>query len=126
MPGPLCGSSRTGCRDRRRQRRRRSRAGCPQVGRIVKPPSRLLTPKPVEGHRTPWGLGLLGAAVLATGILGANRYLQSRYEAAKVAKSLTAGDPARAPWLFTRYGCGGCHTIAGVAGADGRVGPPLQ
>ena len=24
-----------------------------------------------------------------------------------------------------RYGCGGCHTIPGVPGADGKVGPSL-
>ena len=65
-------------------------------------------------------------AVLAAGILGANRYLEWRYELVAVAKNVTGGDPARAQWLFTRYGCSGCHTIAGVAGADGRVGPPLQ
>ena len=33
--------------------------------------------------------------------------------------------PARAPEIMRRYGCGGCHTIPGLAGADGQVGPPL-
>jgi hypothetical protein len=27
--------------------------------------------------------------------------------------------------IFTRAGCPVCHTIPGVSGADGRVGPPL-
>ncbi|HEX2027409.1 MAG TPA: c-type cytochrome [Nitriliruptorales bacterium] len=27
--------------------------------------------------------------------------------------------------LIKQYGCGTCHTIPGVAGADGLVGPPL-
>lgn len=27
--------------------------------------------------------------------------------------------------LIKQYGCGSCHTIPGVAGADGLVGPPL-
>ena len=27
---------------------------------------------------------------------------------------------------MSRYGCAGCHTIPGVRGASGRVGPPLQ
>jgi cytochrome c1 len=27
--------------------------------------------------------------------------------------------------LITRYGCGSCHEIPGVKGADGLVGPPL-
>jgi cytochrome c1 len=39
---------------------------------------------------------------------------------------LTGGDPSRAPPLMTRYGCAGCHTIDGIPGADGRVGPPLN
>src|SRR3954469_11327669 len=40
--------------------------------------------------------------------------------------ALTGGDPSRAPWLMTRYGCAGCHTIGGVPDADGQVGPPLK
>jgi len=27
--------------------------------------------------------------------------------------------------IFTRAGCAVCHTIPGIPGADGRVGPPL-
>jgi len=42
-----------------------------------------------------------------------------------IARALTGGDPARGPVLMTRYGCGGCHTIPGVPGADGQVGPTL-
>ncbi|HKN92977.1 MAG TPA: c-type cytochrome [Thermoleophilaceae bacterium] len=28
--------------------------------------------------------------------------------------------------LIAHYGCGACHQIGGVAGADGHVGPPLK
>ena len=35
-------------------------------------------------------------------------------------------DPARGPALMRDYGCIGCHVIPGVAGAHGRVGPPLE
>jgi cytochrome c1 len=38
---------------------------------------------------------------------------------------LTAGDPARGPALMRKYGCQTCHTIPGVSGANGLVGPPL-
>ena len=41
------------------------------------------------------------------------------------AKALTGGEPDHAPALLVRYGCGGCHTISGAAGADGQVGPSL-
>ena len=37
-------------------------------------------------------------------------------------------DPAtrRGAKLISRYGCGSCHTIPGINGADGMVGPPLD
>ena len=35
------------------------------------------------------------------------------------------GDAERGERALVRYGCGGCHTIPGVAGAEGAVGPPL-
>ncbi|HEY0777279.1 MAG TPA: cytochrome c oxidase assembly protein [Gemmatirosa sp.] len=36
-----------------------------------------------------------------------------------------APDPARGERAIRTYGCGSCHTIPGVRGADGMVGPPL-
>jgi cytochrome c1 len=44
---------------------------------------------------------------------------------AREAASITGGDPARAPELMRHYGCVACHTIPGVPGAVGLVGPPL-
>ena len=35
------------------------------------------------------------------------------------------GDPARGREITRKYGCGSCHVIPGVAGANGLVGPPL-
>ncbi len=35
------------------------------------------------------------------------------------------GDPERGPELMQKYGCITCHTVPGVAGANGNVGPPL-
>ncbi|HET6632396.1 MAG TPA: cytochrome c oxidase assembly protein [Rhodanobacteraceae bacterium] len=37
----------------------------------------------------------------------------------------SGADPQRGAALINRYGCGGCHTIPGISGADGLVGPPL-
>ena len=37
----------------------------------------------------------------------------------------TGGDPARGRAVIQQYGCGACHTIPGVGGARGLVGPPL-
>jgi cytochrome c len=35
------------------------------------------------------------------------------------------GDPDRGQRLISDYGCGSCHVVPGVHGADGLVGPPL-
>ena len=39
--------------------------------------------------------------------------------------ALTGGNPERGRAAIRAYGCGGCHTIPGVPGANGLVGPPL-
>jgi cytochrome c2 len=36
------------------------------------------------------------------------------------------GDTKRGKTLIAEYGCGNCHLIPKVAGADGNVGPPLM
>ncbi len=36
------------------------------------------------------------------------------------------GDPTRGKTAMRRYGCGACHTIPGVDGANGKVGPSLE
>jgi cytochrome c len=36
-----------------------------------------------------------------------------------------SGDPDRGRAQLVEFGCGTCHTIPGVTGADGRVGPSL-
>lgn len=42
------------------------------------------------------------------------------------ARPLVYGGEARAGAALIRgYGCGTCHTVPGVRGADGKVGPPL-
>ena len=35
------------------------------------------------------------------------------------------GDPSRGAALISWYGCGACHTVPGIAGANSLVGPPL-
>lgn len=37
----------------------------------------------------------------------------------------TGGDPVRGKDLIARYDCGSCHSIPGIRGAQGLVGPPL-
>jgi cytochrome c2 len=38
----------------------------------------------------------------------------------------TPGDAGRGGRLIAQYGCGGCHIVPGISGADGLVGPPLN
>src|SRR5436853_898419 len=45
--------------------------------------------------------------------------------AEREAAAMTGGNPARGREVISRYGCSTCHTIPGVNGAEGLVGPPL-
>jgi len=38
----------------------------------------------------------------------------------------TGGDSAAGGRNLYRYGCGSCHTIPGIVGARGKVGPSLE
>ena len=40
--------------------------------------------------------------------------------------SVTGGEPRKAPDIIRHYGCGACHTIPGVPGANASVGPSLK
>ena len=42
------------------------------------------------------------------------------------AARLTGGDPQRGKVAIRQYGCSTCHTIPGVEGATGLVGPQLD
>lgn len=60
------------------------------------------------------------ALVLALGV-GA-----CREEPAPRPPGTLAGEPGAGAEAIREYGCGGCHTIPGIEGADTLVGPPLQ
>jgi cytochrome c2 len=69
---------------------------------------------------------LLAAAALVAGTAAIGMAALGARETRERAIALTGGDPERGRALLTRYGCSGCHTIPGIARADGLVGPPLQ
>lgn len=75
-------------------------------------------------NRSVW----LGAAAIALlcALIGTNmvKNWQQRLQAARLLTQ--GGDPSRAPPIFRRYGCTGCHQIPGIAGADGQVGGALS
>jgi cytochrome c len=68
---------------------------------------------------------VLAVAVLVAGAATAG-LTWSSHKKEKLASALTGGDPTQAPEIMRRYGCAGCHTIPGVPGADGLVGPALS
>jgi cytochrome c oxidase assembly factor CtaG len=45
---------------------------------------------------------------------------------AEAAAHLTGGSAVRGAEATRRFGCGACHVIPGIAGANGQVGPPLD
>jgi cytochrome c2 len=70
-------------------------------------------------------LGIAGALVLAS-MAVATALLNQHESRRAVAIAMTGGDPAQGPALIRRYGCGGCHQISAVPGANGKVAPPLD
>jgi len=72
-----------------------------------------------EGARRAVRLALVSLVVLASACGGMNE------AGAREAAALTGGDPSRGPDLMRKYGCQTCHTVPGVVGANGLVGPPL-
>jgi cytochrome c2 len=65
-------------------------------------------------------LGLLAALM---GLLAACSALQL---SAQPARPVPGGDVQRGAAAIRAYGCGSCHNIPGVAGADSMAGPPLD
>ena len=59
------------------------------------------------------------------GRLGMVAVLAALHGCADPAPTVADGDATRGADAIRRYGCGACHRIAGIAGADGNVGPPL-
>ena len=50
----------------------------------------------------------------------------SGHAAVSEAETLTGGSVERGKAAIGKYGCGSCHTIPGIAGAEATVGPPLN
>jgi putative membrane protein len=66
--------------------------------------------------------GTLMILLAALSLAGCRR---SSALAAEEAARITGGDPARGSIAVRHYGCGACHTIPGIEGARGTVGPTL-
>jgi cytochrome c len=80
----------------------------------------------MPSSRTSWALVLAVLALLcgAIALLANQRSLRDQQR--QRAEVLTGGHAAHGQVLFSAKGCGGCHTLSGVAQASGMVGPPLD
>ena len=74
-----------------------------------------------KGFRVPNKFMLFALGCAAVLLLGCDN--QSKWQ---TARATTGGDPQRGIAAIKRYGCGSCHTIPGISGAVGLVGPPLS
>ena len=89
-------------------------------------PSVERSPPPHRSFLSRWRVIVALAALAALGIgIAAGYRIRHAQKHREAAIALTGGDPERGAALAGRYGCGGCHTIPGVPGARGLVGPPL-
>lgn len=66
----------------------------------------------------------LGCVALVACAFGTSSCASSEAQA-RMADRVTGGDTHRGAAAIYKYGCGSCHTIAGIANARGLVGPPL-
>ena len=60
----------------------------------------------------------VGVAALSLGLSGCGE--------SKSAGVDWIGDPKAGAGMIMQLGCGHCHSVPGVEGADGEVGPPLE
>jgi len=76
-----------------------------------------------------WWVGIstaLAVLVVVVAALGGVLVSKRAADARRAwAENLTGGSADRALTLIAANGCGGCHQIPGIPGADGDVGPPL-
>jgi cytochrome c len=61
---------------------------------------------------------MCGLLAIAIGLSACNR------DTLRQAAELTGGNPKRGQAAIRQHGCSSCHTIPGVPGANGLVGPP--
>jgi cytochrome c2 len=68
--------------------------------------------------------GTAGVALLAAAA-GYQNYRSAQSQLRGKVEAMTGGHVESGRRAFAAYGCGACHSISGVGGASGLVGPPL-
>ncbi len=80
-------------------------------------------PSKLHNLTAPAGIGI---AVIAALVASLTWWNERRAATLHEAQGSTGGQIARAVPLMLANGCAGCHTIDGVPGAQGMVGPTLD
>lgn len=68
---------------------------------------------------------LIGVLVITLLVSGCTDMMDSAYQLPVADTQVENGSPERGRRLIMNYGCGACHAVDGVPGANGAVGPPL-
>jgi cytochrome c len=76
-------------------------------------------------RRSPSLAAIAAVAVVAAGVAAVAGGAFSACHTADPAHAVPDGDPERGELAIRRYGCGTCHEIPGIRGANGHVGPSL-
>ncbi len=71
-------------------------------------------------------LAVLVCSLFFLPLAGCDDVSPERFEAQAATGYETGGDPQKGADSVAAIGCGACHTIPGVNGANGLVGPPLN
>jgi putative membrane protein len=75
----------------------------------------------LRAHTAARTLVLLAAVTTAAALGGCGRQAEGEAES-----GITGGNAERGRAAIRSFGCGACHEVRGVPGADGRVGPSLN
>lgn len=73
-----------------------------------------------------YALAALGGLLMVVVVVTAFWRGVPRDPAIAALRSVPGGDVGRGRAALRRYACGSCHSIPGVPGAEGRVGPRLN
>ena len=64
-------------------------------------------------------------AIVTAVVAGISIYAETRSKAETQAETMTHGHVADGRQAIIAYGCGSCHLVPGIHGANGKVGPDL-
>lgn len=70
----------------------------------------------------PWLVLALALALLGSALWAGRR----EHAYVERVEAQTGGNVRHGHHAIVRYGCGACHEIPGIAGANGQAGPPLK